>query len=211
MSWRKKMDNVNENPVDSSQDASGSEEVKSEQQRAEDVVKYESYKKVLSEAKNAKERARELEAQLEAKKNAELEAKGNYQEIIENLKHRLSETEEKYITTKKQALWKDVTGAIKQEASKAGCINPDKLIRLLDKNDLSQLQAEDGTLMDESVKALVEKAKKEDYYLFSKGQVPVMDATPNNNDFKPKKKDVKDMTAAERLEEMKSGFREIIK
>lgn len=178
------MDNVNENPVDSNQVTSGADEVKSEQ-RAEDVVKYESYKKVLSEAKNAKERARELEAQLEAKQTAELEAKGNFQEIIENLKSKLSETENKYMTTKKEALWKDVTGAIKNEASKAGCINPDKLIRLLDKNDFNTLQSEDGTLMQDSVKALVEKAKKEDYYLFSKGNVPMMDATPMTGVDKP--------------------------
>ena len=77
------MDNVNENPVGLTQEASS--EIESNQTAEQDVVKYESYKKVLGEAKNAKERARQLEAELEAKKNAELEAQGNYQEIIDNV------------------------------------------------------------------------------------------------------------------------------
>ena len=185
MSWRKIMDNVNENPVDSAQQASGFEEGQSVEQKAEDVVKYDSYKKVLSEAKNAKERARQLEAELEAKRNAELEATGNFQEIIDNLKGKLKDTESKLYTTQKNALWKDVTGAIKAEAAKAGCINPDKLIRLFDKDDFSTLQAEDGQIHMDSVKALIEKSKKEDYYLFSKGNVPLIDATPSNKIDKP--------------------------
>ena len=196
------MEEVNQNPVGSTQDASGNE-VSTDNQPQSDVVKYESYKKVLSEAKNAKERARELEAQLEAKKMAELEAQGNYQEIIEGLKGKLSETESRLITTKKQALWKDVTGAIKTEAMAAGCTHPDKLIKLLNTEDLSTLQSEDGNLSQESVRALVEKAKKEDYYLFSKGQVPVMDATPSAG-FKVDKPDYSSMSS----EEIKALLRE---
>ena len=172
------MDNVNENPVGLTQEASS--EIESNQTAEQDVVKYESYKKVLGEAKNAKERARSLEAELEAKKNAELEAQGNYQEIIDNLKAKTLDLESKYRKERENTLWKDVTGAIKNEATRAGCINPDKLIRLLDKSDFETLQADDGQIRQESVQQLIERAKKEDYYLFTKGNVPMMDAIPSN-------------------------------
>jgi hypothetical protein len=172
------MDNVNENPVGLTQEASS--EIESNQTAEQDVVKYESYKKVLGEAKNAKERARQLEAELEAKKNAELEAQGNYQEIIDNLKAKTLDLESKYRKERENTLWKDVTGAIKNEATRAGCINPDKLIRLLDKSDFETLQADDGQIRQESVQQLIERAKKEDYYLFTKGNVPMMDAIPSN-------------------------------
>jgi len=172
------MDNVNENPVGLTQEASS--EIESNQTAEQDVVKYESYKKVLGEAKNAKERARQLEAELEAKKNAELEAQGNYQEIIDNLKAKTLDLESKYRKERENTLWKDVTGAIKNEATRAGCINPDKLIRLLDKSDFETLQADDGQIRQESVQQLIERAKKEDYYLFTKGNVPMMDALPSN-------------------------------
>jgi hypothetical protein len=172
------MDNVNENPVGLTQEASS--EIESNQTAEQDVVKYESYKKVLGEAKNAKERARQLEAELEAKKNAELEAQGNYQEIIDNLKAKTLDIESKYRKERENTLWKDVTGAIKNEATRAGCINPDKLIRLLDKSDFETLQADDGQIRQESVQQLIERAKKEDYYLFTKGNVPMMDAIPSN-------------------------------
>ena len=173
------MEEVNTNPVDSTQEASSTPE-SNQAVEQKDVVQYESYKKVLSEAKNAKERARQLEAELETKKNAELEAQGNYQEIIENLKAKTTDLESKYRKERENALWKDVTGAIKNEATRAGCINPDKLIRLLDKSDFETLQADDGQIRPESVQQLIEKAKKEDYYLFNKGTVPMMDAVPSS-------------------------------
>lgn len=178
------MEEVNQNPVDSTQEASSTPEA-SQSTEQKDVVQYDSYKKVLSEAKNAKERARQLEAELEAKNTAELEKQGKHQEIIENLRAKNADLETKYRKERESALWKDVTGAIKSEAAKAGCINPDKLIRLLDKSDFQTLQAEDGKVVQDSVKMLVEKAKKEDYYLFSKGELPVMDATPSNKIDKP--------------------------
>lgn len=170
------MEDVKTDPVDQTQEASGTEE--NQQSQIEDVVKYESYKKVLSEAKSAKEKARQLEAELEAKRQAELEAKGNYQEIIDNLKRQKEELENKYKTTVEKSQWEKVTGSIKSEALKAGCLNPDKLIRLLDKQDFETLRAEDGEIRAESLNQLMEKVKRENDFLFKKASVQVNDATP---------------------------------
>lgn len=170
------MEDVKTDPVDQTQEASGVEE--NQQSQTEDVVKYESYKKVLSEAKTAKEKARQLEAELEAKRQAELEAQGNYQEIIDSLKRQKEELETKYKTTVEKSQWEKVTGSIKSEALKAGCLNPDKLIRLLDKQDFETLRAEDGEIGAESLNQLMEKVKRENDFLFKKASVQVNDATP---------------------------------
>jgi hypothetical protein len=203
------MENVNDAPVEQPENASGVEAANETEQQ--DLVKYESYKKVLSEAKNAKERARQLEAELEAKKNAELEAKGNYQEIIENFKQRLKNTEAELLNTKKQALWKDVTGAIKSEAQKEGCINPDKLIKLIDKDDFAALQSEDGQIMSESVRGVIEKAKRENDFLFKQAAVKVNDVTPSNKVETETKRNMNNLSPAERLAIMKEGLSQVVK
>lgn len=172
------MEEVKTDPVDQADVASGDED--NQQAQTDDVVKYESYKKVLSEAKNAKDKARQLESELEAKRQAELEAKGNYQEIIDNLKRQKEELENKYKTTQEQFVWKELTSNIKTEALKAGCLNPDKLIRLLDKQDFETLKAEDGEIRGESLNQLIEKAKRENDFLFKKASINVNDATPSS-------------------------------
>jgi len=173
------MSNIESAPVEPSTSAS-SDAVESSHVESQDTVKYESYRKSVEAEKKARERANKLQEQLDAKENADLEASGNFQEIIDNLKGKNKDLEARYLNERKQALWKDVTGAIKTEAHKAGCINPDKLIKLFDKSDFETLQADDGQIRQESVMQLIEKAKKEDYYLFTKGNVPVMSATPMN-------------------------------
>lgn len=203
------MEDVKTDPVDQTQDASGVEE--NQQSQAEDVVKYESYKKVLSEAKSAKEKARQLEAELEAKRQAELEAKGNYQEIIDSLKRQKEELETKYRTTVEKTQWERVTGSIKNEAVKAGCLNPDKLIRLLDKHDFETLRAEDGEIRAESLNQLLEKAKRENDFLFKRGNVQVNDAVPANNPPIAREKSVSEMSKAERIEALKKSLGQVIK
>lgn len=170
------MEEVKTDPVGQTQEAGGTEE--NQQTQIEDVVKYESYKKVLSEAKVAKKELKQLKAELEAKRQAELEAKGNYQEVIDTLKRQKEELETKYKTTVEKSQWEKVTGSIKSEALKAGCLNPDKLIRLLDKNDFETLRAEDGEIRAESLNQLMEKVKRENDFLFKKASVQVNDATP---------------------------------
>jgi hypothetical protein len=195
------MDNVTTNQVDSTAPASSSEV------KQNDTVSYESFRKSVEAEKNAKERARVLEAELEAKKNAELEAAGKHEEIIANLRAKTHELESSLKSERETRIWDNVTGAIKTTAIKQGCTDPDKLIRLFDKEDFSTLQAENGKIREDSLGALMEKAKKENHFLFSRGEVRINDATPSTNaPDSGKKLDVNSMTPKELEEYIKAKF-----
>jgi len=165
---------VTKNQVDSTTTASSNGEPKKT-----DTVSYDSFRKSVEAEKRARERAQNLEAQLEAKNNQELEAQGKHEEIIANLKQKLSTTQNELAEVKTSATWDKVTGAIKTEALKAGCVDPDKLIRLYGDDEFSILQSEDGRLRQESVQALVEKSKKDNWFLFPEREVKINDGVPS--------------------------------
>ena len=62
-----------------------------ETQQAKDQVSYDTYKKVLSEAKSAKAKKAELEAELQKVRQSELEVKGQDKQLIESLRKQLAE------------------------------------------------------------------------------------------------------------------------
>lgn len=197
------MENVNENPVDSTKEASSSEV------KQQDQVSYESFRKSVEAEKRARERAHALEAELEAKKQAELEAQGKHEEIIESLKNKLYETESVLKKEREKYLWNSVTSAVKTEAVKHGCKNPDKLVKLLDSDDFSMLQADNGQIMQQSLAALIDKAKKENDFLFTAPAVKVNDVIPSNRPEQPKAKNPNEMSSAEKLEAMKANFTKV--
>lgn len=194
------MENVNENQVDSTSEASSPEE------RKQDQVSYESFRKSVEAEKRARERAQALEAELEAKKNAELESQGKHEEIIESLKTKLYKTESTLKEEREKYLWNNVTSTVKTEAMKHGCTNPDKLVKLLDKDDFSMLQAENGNIMPQSIAALMDKAKKENDFLFTGAAIKVNDSIPNGRIEQPREKTLSEMTPSEKLEALKSNL-----
>lgn len=198
------MEEVKENQVDSTQEASSSGETK------QDQVSYESFRKSVEAEKRARERAQTLEAELEAKKQAELEAQGKHEEIIDSLKNKLYETESILKKERENYLWNSVTSAVKTEAVKHGCKNPEKLVKLLDKEDFSMLQAENGQIMAQSLSALIDKAKKENDFLFTAPAVKINDAVPSGRPSEPQKKSPNEMTQRERAESMKQSFAKLL-
>ena len=198
------MVNVNEDQVDSTSEASSTE-------KKQDLVSYESFRKSVSAEKAARERAQTLEAELEARDQAKLEAEGKHQEIIDGLRNKLTQTETTLTKERETNLWNNVTGAVKSEAVKHGCLNPDKLIKLFDKSDFSMLQADGGSIRQDSLAALMEKAKKENDFLFKQAPMKINDAVPSGNPSKPSRKDVKDMSSAERLQALKDSLGQVIK
>lgn len=182
---------VNQNPEDSSNRASG--DVESKQ------VSYDSFRKSVEAEKNARKRAQELEAKLQEFERRDMESKGDYEKLKQSL---LQENETLKQTLKKKDesyLWERVTSGIKTESLKAGCTDPDKLIKLLDKNDFLSLQSEaDGyTLKQESLKSLVEKAKKENFFLFPTQKVEINDGVPKSKIDKQQSKPIGEMTKEE--------------
>lgn len=165
---------VKQDPVDQSGATSGATK--------EDKVSYDSFRKSVEAEKNARKRAQDLESRVQEFERKEMEAKGQYEKLVQQLK---DENERLKTDVKKERetyLWERVTTGIKTEAMKAGCQSPDKLIKLLDKTDFETLQADaDGyNLKQESLSALIEKAKKENGFLFSPAQVKINDASPSS-------------------------------
>lgn len=196
---------VNQNLEGSTTQASG--EVESKQ------VSYDSFRKSVEAEKNARKRAQDLESKLQEFERKEMEAKGEFDKLKqsllsenENLKQLLKKKDESY-------LWERVTSGIKTEALKAGCSNPEKLIKLLDKTDFESLQADaDGyNVKPESLQALIEKAKKENDFLFSRPEVKVNDLPPKSKIEKPKAKAPNEMSKEELAQAFKANLGQIIK
>lgn len=158
-------------------------------------VAFESYKKAVSEAKNAKERARQLEEELRAKENKELEEKGQYQQLVEQMRKELNETKTTLQKERESFLWSKVESAVSTEAVKHGCTDPKKLIRLLDESDFTLLKSENGQIQSETLSQLIDKAKKENGFLFKQPAVSINDTVPGSA--KPKGKSISEMTKEE--------------
>lgn len=81
--------------------ASGTEEIKdTEQQHASssDKVSYDTYQKVLNEAKRAKAKLAEIEAQKKIDRDKDLMAKENFKLLVEEREKELQETKQKLTT-----------------------------------------------------------------------------------------------------------------
>lgn len=169
-------------------------------------VSYESYLKAVEEEKNARKRAQdsesraqELQSRLQEFQRKEMEAKGEYEKLNQSLVQEVESLTQ--ALKKKDAAFFDamVKSSVKTEAVKAGCSNPDKLIKLLSKEDYEILQADaDGySFKRESLQSLIDKAKKENDFLFKKPEVKVNDLSPKSKVETQKTKSVNDMTKEE--------------
>ena len=176
----------NENLVDSSEIASST---------SSDKVDYASFKKSVEAEKRARQRAAELETQLENLKTKDLEEKQEFKTLADEFKSKYQQSQEELKKERESRGWEKVTSAIKLKAKDSGCVAPDKLIRLFDKADFEMLRAEDGQIKSETLDALMEKAKKENAFLFSQGQVKFNDALPGNKS--EEKIDVKSLSKQE--------------
>lgn len=81
--------------------ASGGEEIKdteAQQAASSDKVSYDTYQKVLNEAKKAKAKLAEIESQKKADREKELRAQENFKLLVEEREKELNETKQKLTT-----------------------------------------------------------------------------------------------------------------
>lgn len=170
--------------------AGGVDQVSSGNTKENESVSYQTYLKSVDQEKNLRKRLQELQSERDqlAKKfeDAELnetQKKGNFEEVInkqreaiKTLETTLNSSKETFADTQKKM-------AIKNEALKRGCKNPDKFIRLLDQADLQMVQVNDNYEINaDDVKSILDKAVKEDDIgLFTPNKVNVADRTPSNS------------------------------
>lgn len=165
---------LNQDPVGAQSDStSGKAEKK------EDVVKYETYRKLLGEKKARDERLGQMEAKLKEYEQRDLENKGKHEEVISSLREQVRNLQGEVAKRDEAYVMSRVEGAIKTKALEAGCLNPDKLLRLLDREKITSLEVNDRyEVSSQDVDFLVSEAKKENNFLFKKSKANVVDGDP---------------------------------
>lgn len=165
-------DSVNQNTEPVAQN----EETQQVVEAKEDLVKYETYKRVLNEKKKTQERLQELEGKLAEAEKKKLEETQNYKALYENQTKKLSEVFEE-----KKSLESVIHNSIKyravsEELNKRGlkCHDYDALFAL---GNTDLLQLNDDKTVD-GVDAFVDEVKKTRNYLFATGDMPKTNNMP---------------------------------
>lgn len=165
-----------------------------------DMVSYESHRKLLGEKKARDAQLLDLQKKLSSYEETLAEKEGRKDDVIKSLRDKLAETETKYNSTKKNYAWNVLTGQLKAEAVKQGCVSPDKLIRLMAEDDLKGIDVDENfTINSDDLQRVIAKAKEEngDIGLFGGKKVNVNDMPSGTSIPATTTKSPKDMTPTE--------------
>ena len=166
-------DENNQAPVEQTDQASG-------ENSQQDQVKYETFQKLLNEKKNVQGKLSEYEAELQSLREEKLQREGNHEKLIEDLRKKNTELSTNLSKKDQSYAWNTLTSEIKREAMRAGCENPDKLIRLLDDEDLRSIEVGENFSIDkQSLSAVLEKAKRENSFLFKSSNKITANGNPS--------------------------------
>ena len=151
----------------------------------EDVVKYETYSKATKDLHRWKSTAKEQDAAIqelnEKLKTYELsqaENEGRKDDVIKSLRDELNQTKTQLKEKEKTYAYSVVSEQLKREAVNQGCVNPDKLIRLMSTEDLKSIEVDDGfAINSDDLSRVIAKAKEEnsDIGLFGAKKVNIHD------------------------------------
>lgn len=179
----------NENP-------NGNSEVKT---NGDDKVAYETYKKAMETVAKRSEKLSELEKELENYRQKELEQQGKSQELIESLRKQKEERENELKKVQSNFALKTLKSSFSEVAREQGCVMPDKLLKLLDRDALNAVEIDDEFNINRNqLKEIVEKAKEENPFAFVKKEVNIVDGVPKAHEVrKPKTKSPKEMSREE--------------
>lgn len=135
---------------------------------SQDTVKYETYKKTLGEAKKYKSQLEELQDRLSSLEQEKLQAEGNKEELIESLKKEVNQWKGKATKAVSSFAKSKVHEAMMREASKAGCQDPELVLRAY-AQDLDEIDFDDQFNPDlDQLKTTLERVRQERPYLFGK-------------------------------------------
>lgn len=194
------MSNENQAPVEQSDATSGVTD------KANDAVSYESYKKALNEKKNYQAKLSEYEQEVQRLREEKMSAEGKKDELLSTYQKKVQDLSEKLDKTTKHYAWNTLTSEIKREAMKHGCTDPDKLIRLMDDEDLRSIEiGENFSIDNKAIESVIEKNKKDNFFLFKTGSKPIANGIPNTKPIDDSKEDLKKLS----LDELKQKVKEL--
>lgn len=183
--------------------------------KGDNKVSFESYDRVVRDNKKLQARFKEVEQTLNEKlkliddfEKGELESQGKKDELIAKLKKELGDKDAQLKEKTNTFAYERLKDQIRAEAVKAGCVNPEKLFKLLDPSDLRGIKLNDRFSADENeIKSLVDKAKEDhsDIGLFGAISKRPNDVIPNSQTQKViGKDDLKNLS----VEQLKNLHRE---
>lgn len=158
-------------------------------------VKYESYLREKRRAQNWQSKSEELETKLAEFEQRALAAEGDKDKLIETLKKQNEELSTKNKAVVGSFAYKALTSQIVAEATKAGCIDTDALVQLMDVKGF-EVDPETFNTDSDALKAALEEQKKARPYLFSKAGPKINNSLPTAGGVE-KKKSIGEMTPEE--------------
>lgn len=138
------------------------------QESESDVVKYETYKRTLGEAKKAKSEVEQLRDRLTQLEQEKLSLEGNKDQLIDTLKGERDQLKQKLTTAVGSFARSKVNEVLISEMAKAGCQDAELLLRAYEQ-EISDVEFDEKFNPNrDQVKAFVESIKSERPYLFGK-------------------------------------------
>lgn len=135
-------------------------------------------KDVASEAKSYRQKNAELQKQLESIQQKQMSEQGQFRELYETTKTRLSDTEQKLAQAQQAFGYKAIESVVIDEAMKHGCRDTETLMQVM---PIEEIPIGDNFKVDrDAVRLLLDDMKKNKPYFF-KNQ-----AAPNVSDVVPK-------------------------
>lgn len=164
------------------------------QQSAKDQVSYDTYKKVLSEAKAAKAKKAELEAELQKVKQSELEVKGQDKQLIESLRKQLADREAAERKMKEHYAFNSFKNTVASLGTKHGCVDVEMLLKAVDINSVEM--NDDFTFNEADLEREISQLATKKSYLFTKKVPTVKDGVPSTPKKETKKLTIDEMAKA---------------
>ena len=164
---------------------------------ADDKVSRSAYNKTVTEAKKAREKARKLAEEKAALEEKLLAAEGNKDEKIKSLAQQLADSKKAQKNLFGATVKKALSSQVKSEAAKAGSIDSDAVMKLL---DLSDVEVDSDTLEADSdlLASKIADLKKEKPYLFSKAGPKINGKMPSGKGAaEEEKEDLSKLSAAQ--------------
>jgi len=156
-------------------------------------------KRLLAEAKKAKEEARTAKAEIEKLRQAELEAKGKDKELVESLRKQLSEKDNETKSMKQNFAFNLYSKAVMHELEKAGAIDPDLLLGQIDINSV-EMNDDFSFNLDDIKREVLNLASKKPKQ-FQKRVVDVKDGVPKKVE-SSNTTDLSKMTLAQKMQKL---------
>ncbi len=133
-----------------------------EESKKADQVSYDSYKRVLDEKKRQQEKLKELEDFRAKVEMEEKERQGKHAEIIESLRAENQKLKSEFEQKTQTFAYSKFEDQIKSFAVNEGCVNPDKLMRLLTKEQIKSVEIADNFIVNQDdLKRLMDGLKDE--------------------------------------------------